>query len=255
MDLNVIAKNYIAESDVQALARCVEYSLQPEKVLQYIFDSKRYECLPPLLPLLQLLFLKDKRHELGINILLDLLSMGEVPSAPVSLDLDFFLEAAVQRKVVVKFKNIIFNPKRYYKLILKEDCVELFVILREKILNAVDNLYDILVKHASAQIFETLQISVMCCGICFHPLLHKYTIFSLNALPEAGKYERMLRHILNDAALEKCLDRLTYRLEEINGAEELRALLNLGYQMSVERKEAILACNQKLYTCLFGEDV
>lgn len=118
IDLNVAAQHLIAEGDVEALAQCVEYSLQLEKVLQYIFDTKSYECLPHVLPFLHALLQQDKEHPLGIAILLDLLSTGEATYAPVNLDLDFFLERAVQRKVVVKFKNTIFNPKYYYELVL-----------------------------------------------------------------------------------------------------------------------------------------
>lgn len=256
-DLNVVAEHLITEGDVKALAKCMEYSLQPEKVLQYIYDSKRYECLPPLLPFLSSLFLKDKRHELGIAILLDLLSRGEAAYAPKNLDLNFFLEQAVKRKVLVKFKNTIFNPTHYYELILQEDCLELFIALREKILERIDNydFYYILVKYASVQIFETLQVSVVGFGICFHPLLSKYTVCVSNSFPEAEIYERMVRHMLRDASLREEVHRVSYGLEEQNEVGELIALLRLGYQISAGQKKAIQIHNPELYAKLFGEDV
>lgn len=145
IDLNTAAENFVRGGDAESLKRCVEYSLQPERILQLIYEEKRYECLPTVAPLFTLLFKLDHQHPLCVSILLDLFDRSEysvLASFPGDLHLDvkFFTDQALERKIVLDFDVSPFftavYEAYYYETILKKDCLELFLPLEENIKSA-----------------------------------------------------------------------------------------------------------------------
>lgn len=258
MDLNEAAEYFIKESDLDALKQCVKYSLQPEKVLQCIFDTKRYECLPSVLPFLHALFQLDKRQELGVAILLDLLERKEPLPQIQNMDLNFFMEQAVERKLLIDFaQNDFLDCEPYYIAILQKDCVELFTALREEILQTVDtyDFYLIVSDYGAALIFEAASFRAEGFGVCFYSLLSNYAKSFCHSLPSQKRHEHTLRHVLCNGSFQDQIDRVSYDLEKSNDAERLAALLRIGFQMNSARKQDIQRNNPELSAQLFAEDV
>lgn len=257
MDLNVLASNAIAEGDVDALKRWVEYSLQPEKILQVIFDEKRYECLPPVLPFLSTLFVNDKRHLLGVDILFDLLERKESLPQLKNIDSDFFLKKIVERKLILNFEqNMPFSVEGYYNAIIQYDCIELFTLLREEILETIGDrdFYQFVADYVAVQIFEVVPLPAEYFPHYFDTLLFGYTQ-ARRCGEQLEKNGRMLRRILQDSSLQEEVREASYELVQFYDPEELVSLVRLGYQMSEEQKEYIQTRKPELYSQLFGEDV
>lgn len=260
MDLNLLASDSILNGDVDMLKRWVEYSLQPENILQVIFDSKRYECLPVVLPFLSVLFEQDNRHPLGVNILLDLLERKVPLPHMTSIDRFFLLEQAVQRKIVIDFtQNKFLHRGVYHSEIIKQDCIELFVILREDILVSIAKdpkyYYEIIPEYMAVRVFEAIPLRLEDYDLYFYNLLQNYTDCFADNRSRAKFYERMIRHVISSDSLQEHLQHLCFYLQNKNYFDMLASLVRLGFQMSKQIKELIHICKPKEYTKLFGEDV
>lgn len=259
-DLNKAAVDFITQGNVCGLAQCLEYSLQAEKVLQAIFDCKRYACLPPVLPFLHSLFAQNDRHPLGMAILLDLLALEKPLPHIKTMDMGFFFQQAVQRKLRIDFaQNNFLDKKLYHMEILRQDCVELFTALQEDIARTFtrkrNRLLSIIINSGALKICKAIPFTVNDFNACFYPLLAKYTNCYINSLPEAKECELLLRHLLGMDFWQEQIHKVSYELEENESVANLTSLLRLGYQMKEDQKQAIRTHNPALYITLFGEDV
>lgn len=255
MDLNPIAALLVKEGDVAGLKQCVEYSLQPEKILQVIFNEKRYECLPSVMPFLNALLQQNKEHPLGIAILLDLLERKE--PLPRILNMDFLLQQAVERNIVVDFEqNDFLEREPYYMAILQEDCIELFTLFAEEISQTIDgyDFHEIVTAYGAVQIFEAVSFRAEFFDTCFYSLLVSYTS-AVCSLEKRKKYARILRRVLENNTFQTQIDKVSRGLEEREDTKKLASLLCLGYRMSKEQKELIRANKPELFAQLFSEDV
>lgn len=261
MNLNTPALAFVAEGNVEGIQKCIEYSLQPKMILQAIFDTKRYECLPSTGDLLLYAFKADE--PIASEIYVDLLERkdfsGEIPF-PVDGKAKI-LNLAVERKVVVDFTlchprsyDLVFENKyrtHYYYEILIQDCIELFLIYKEDILSCYDKdfIFEELRSYFFPQILKELCVTEYLCK--------KSLAMALNAFNNYNEkhYEELLLHIFTN---RDCRDRLySHLFIDINRIHlvHYKLLIKLAARFDANIASKLARVDTKLHTELFGEDV
>lgn len=143
VDLNTAAVNFLEQGDMEGIQRCIEYSLSSKRLLERLFETKRYDCVLPIAPLLRKEFYDE--NPTAMDICLDLLERKEALSAlPLpSLKTDTILQRAITRKIAIDVNlrhegHSIFSEAHkysYYYRILTTDCLELFLVYEKEIMH------------------------------------------------------------------------------------------------------------------------
>lgn len=260
-NLNTAALAFIDREDTQALALCVEYSLQPERILDAIYQRKNYKCLPAVASLFSLLFKFDQQHPLCVSILLDLFERKEytvLSSFPLldDFDLDFFIEQALERKVAIDFDiSPLFTEDckvHYYTAILKEDCLELFLVHEKDIKTSIgeNRFYKIVVKNSSLQILRHAGINQEQCKWCVSDLLN-----DSGRKGPSEKKEELLEHLCSLYDHRALLSEYLVWGFTCNYLPVTKLLIKLGASIDEATKRKMQTKNPKLYMQLFAEDV
>lgn len=259
-DLNNAAIYFLDRGDIEALARCVEYSLQPEKIFEAIYQRKNYECLLPLLPLFISLVNVDRQHPLALNILLDLFERKEKQIIVLfpfmrGLDTKFLIEQAIERKIKIDFDNALFKVKRvdyYYNLILERDCVELFLIHKDDIESSIDDyhFYKILSQNYSSKILRHVGVNQELGGWCVTHVLDE-----VGRGGPSERKEELLRYLCSLYDYRDLITRDLLRSFDNRPLSESIFFARLLPKPDEETKQKLRAKNPELFTQLFGEDV
>lgn len=262
-NLNASALTYITEGNLEGMQQCVANSIQPKMILQAMFDSKRYECLPAIEDLLRTAF---KTHEqIATKIYVDLLERKELAEEipfPVK-GKERILNSAVERKVAIDFTlchprsyDRVFelsHQKHYYYQILTQDCLELFLICKEDILSFYDEdfIFNRPGRHFFPRILKELCVTE---ELCRKSLTIALNMSSFNTRNEKH-YEELLLHIYTSC---DCRDKLySHLFIEINRIHlvHYKSMLKLAASFDPRIAPKLAQVDLKLHAELFGEDV
>lgn len=239
---------------------CAKYESQPRELLETIYEKKCYHLFLSAIPLfVQLIRKVDAGCPLVSEIILDLLQRKEpmlalLPRIPMLHD-GFILEEAVKRKIAIDFTYPLFTDgckAFYYETILKKDCVELFLLYKDAIIDSTESqsFYKFLTQCYSLKILRCLDLSQQQCDWCVFWLYDEVQSQGLN-----NKIEELLFYLCS--------------LYDYHDFLSLRLLRTFGNPLSLEpfflakvlpnpndaTKLLLRTKNPMLFGQLFGEDV
>lgn len=255
MDLNEAVADIVKNADIEGMQRCIEYSLQPKKVLYAMFETKRYECLPLFA---DALFSQYNEYDpIALDIYVELVGKDEV-----NRQIRFprkrkgrILDRAVEREVIVNFNlyhpgtdELIFDKEdriSYYRKIMLSDCIDLFLIYKEDILSLYDEEHFCIHGNRFPQILKELCVTEELCK----------KFLRTACLAEPGKHdEELLLHIYKNY---DCRDDVYFYLFASPRAVSARfeMLTKVAARFDARIIPKLAEVNPKLCAKYFPEDV
>lgn len=260
IDLNAAASTFLKTGNAEGIQRCIEYSLSGKRLLQEMFELKKYECIVPMMPILLSEFYSN--NPVATEIYVDLYERKLVSTV---LPLPYanrrgILQRAVERKVAIDFslcqnKHPIFDQgdqDYYYYRILECDCIELFTIYKREILKrGVKDVSQTTMLYFFPRILKSMSVNEESCKESLSIVLNCNVFIKRNK----EHYEELLRHL---CAQHDCRDVIYDHLFVKTDKYDLRfrdSLIKVAACLDERIAPKLAEVQPKMYEKLFAEDV